>query len=50
MGTYTQYFVITSKGKISKKVQIYMYAKLNHFATHLKTNTALEINYASILK
>ena len=30
-GTYTQYFVITYKGKESEKEQIYMYVQLNHF-------------------
>ena len=33
-GNYTQYFVITYKGRESKK--IVMYVELNHFAVHLK--------------
>ena len=35
-GNYTQYFVITYKGKQSEKVFTYIYKSMNHFAVHLK--------------
>ena len=33
---YTQYFVLTYKGKEFEKDQIHVHVQLNHFAIHLK--------------